>query len=76
MESHGEADKIQCSPSTKDLLAKIGGFVLLPRGPIEIKVSEILKIANFVMKIFVSYGTRISIGKGHDGNVLATGKRR
>ncbi|XP_052081108.1 atrial natriuretic peptide receptor 1-like [Mytilus californianus] len=37
MESHGEAMKIHVSPETKSLLDKHGGFVLEPRGNIEIK---------------------------------------
>ncbi|XP_055354563.1 atrial natriuretic peptide receptor 1-like [Paramacrobiotus metropolitanus] len=37
MESHGEPGKIQCSENTKELLDKIGGFVVLPRGEINVK---------------------------------------
>ncbi|OQV16420.1 Atrial natriuretic peptide receptor 1 [Hypsibius exemplaris] len=37
MESHGEAGKIQCSKATRDLLDKIGSYVLMLRGEITIK---------------------------------------
>ena len=40
IESHGEAGKIHCSNTTKELLDVVGGVVLIERPQVEIKVNK------------------------------------
>ena len=45
------AGKIQCSPTTSALLEKLGGYVLISRGTIDVKVCGFLYIVKYHVKV-------------------------
>ncbi|XP_055344185.1 atrial natriuretic peptide receptor 1-like [Paramacrobiotus metropolitanus] len=54
MESHGEAGKIQCSPTTKELLDKLGDYVVVSRGEMEVKGKGLMETFWLVAKTSLS----------------------
>lgn len=44
MESHGVASRIHITETAHDALVSMGGYIMKPRGPMQIKVSLILAV--------------------------------